>query len=172
MALSNTLLLSYQIEYQTTDITILELCEKYNISTKDLKGYTKWEKENLPEVEAEETIVTDIQTITEPTTLVEESKTIVTDIQTITEPLGIEPDSNTNSEVDKLRDDINSFKTKAMAECLRWMDNDAEYGEVKEFKDIVSIVDKLEQSISDKKPENETPQIQIQINNIMSKYAD
>jgi len=152
MALSNTLLLSYQIEYQTTDITILELCEKYNISTKDLKGYTKWEKENLPEVEAEETIVTDIQTITEP--------------------LGIEPDSNTNSEVDKLRDDINSFKTKAMAECLRWMDNDAEYGEVKEFKDIVSIVDKLEQSISDKKPENETPQIQIQINNIMSKYAD
>jgi len=50
MKIPVTLLLNYQIEFETSDITIEQLCEKYDVTTKQLKGYTKWSKsKRLPQ---------------------------------------------------------------------------------------------------------------------------
>ena len=40
----DTLLLSYKIEYETTPITIEEMCTKYQLQLKDLKGHKTWSK--------------------------------------------------------------------------------------------------------------------------------
>jgi uncharacterized protein (DUF433 family) len=44
--MDNALLLSYQIEYETTNISKEELVDKYNITPKDLKGSEHWAKRN------------------------------------------------------------------------------------------------------------------------------
>ena len=45
--MNKILLKSYEIEYKTTNISINDLCDKYQITTKDLKGHKKWEKNLL-----------------------------------------------------------------------------------------------------------------------------
>lgn len=42
--MTKVLLQSIQVEYEQTSITIEEIKRKYSCTTKDLKGYTKWEK--------------------------------------------------------------------------------------------------------------------------------
>jgi len=42
--MTKALLKNIQIEYEHTNTSIEELCEQYGCTTKDLKGYTKWEK--------------------------------------------------------------------------------------------------------------------------------
>lgn len=62
------ILQSYKIEYETTDITIPDLCEKYNITTKQLKGYTKWIKAVEPTNTIEIQPTEPAKVLTEPTT--------------------------------------------------------------------------------------------------------
>lgn len=42
--MTKALLRTIQAEYEHTEATIQELCEKYSCTTKDLSGYTKWDK--------------------------------------------------------------------------------------------------------------------------------
>jgi len=44
MALGKARLKLYQIEFETTPISIEALCGKYSLTTSDLAGYTKWKK--------------------------------------------------------------------------------------------------------------------------------
>ena len=139
MKIPNSLLLQYQEEYETTPgLTIDQICKKYEVETKQLKGYTKWAKRNqetnkLPEIQ--EPINSTIVIATE----------------------------------EALSKDIDEFKTLAMAHALKFMRNDAEFAEVKEFKDMVSIVGTIEASIKDIKPENT---INIAIQNIVKEFKD
>jgi len=134
MKIPNSLLLKYQAEYETTpDLTIDQICEKYEVETKQLKGYTKWTKR-----------ATEIQELPE------------------TKPLVIATEET-------LSKDIAEFKTLAMAHALKFMRNDAEFAEVKEFKDMVSIVGTIEASIKDTKPENV---INIAIQSIVKEFKD
>tara|TARA_R110000851_G_scaffold333042_2_gene510869 strand:- start:929 stop:1366 length:438 start_codon:yes stop_codon:yes gene_type:complete len=139
--LPNTLLLTYQAEYESDpDITIDMLCDKYSISTKQLKGYTKWAK-------------TTDNTISAPTTII--SNPIV--------PL-VKPK-------EELLLDIDTFKALAVAHAIKFMNNDAEFAEVKEFKDMVAIVDSLEKSYKDDKNPTGTT-INIAIQNLVEKFQD
>lgn len=47
--MTRSLLRTIQAEYEHTNATIGMLCEKYDCTTKDLKGYTTWKKTVLSE---------------------------------------------------------------------------------------------------------------------------
>ena len=134
-------LLSYQIEYETSDITIIELCDKYQVKKKQLKGYTKWKK---PQHEEKELIVPEaypivLEAINQP----DEENTLLTSIQL--------------------------FKKRAVEYALDSI-TEPQYLEIREFKDLVSIIDTVEKSIKGTEGGNNTVNIMVQ--NIMNKYAD
>jgi len=137
MKLPNELLLTYQAEYeQNQDMTIQDLCDKYSVTTKQLKGYTKWKKP-IASTEVLEPIAT--AEVIEPVAPIE------------------------------ITDDIESFKKLAISHALKFMRDDVEFAEVKEFKDMVSIVGTIEASYKDTKPENT---INIAIQNIVKGFQD
>jgi len=157
MKIPNSLLLTYQEEYETTpDLTIANLCEKYEVETKQLKGYTKWTKRVLVP-EGTSTLDT-LDKLPEPPVNSEHSLSRERE----STPLVIATE-------EALGKDIDEFKTLAMAHALKFMRNDAEFAEVKEFKDMVSIVGTIEASIKDTKPENT---INIAIQNIVKEFKD
>lgn len=144
MKLPATLLLTYQAEYETTpDFTIDDLCQKYDVTTKQLKGHDSWAKR-----------------LQEPTKLPEPTET--------------NNDIIANSNIDKpstaeTLDDIEEFKQLAIAHAVKFMKDDVRFAEVKEFKDMVAIVDSIEKSYKDTKPENT---INIAIQNIVKEFKD
>lgn len=148
MTLPHTLLLTYQIEYETTDISIESLCTKYDVQTKQLKGYTKWAK-RLGE-----------QNIVEPT-----------QADIITSPIGTQlQDLKIPKDTEELLESIEDFKRKAVAHAIKFMKDDAEFAEVKEFKDMVAIVDSIEKSYKDTKDTG--PTVNILIQNLTEKFQD
>lgn len=151
MKLPITLLLNYQIEYEKTpDLTIPELCEKYSVETKQLPGYTKWQKETSPTQLTEATIVTEA------------------------EPLAPAPKDNKDFILAKdeaeLLSQVDEFKTLAMAHALAFMKNDAEFAEVKEFKDVVKIVLDVESSV--RVTDTPTTNINILVQNLSKRFDD
>lgn len=142
-----TLLLSYQIEYENTDITIDELCSKYDVTTKQLKGYTKWSKKTSETNELPE--------------LIEPSKPIVTK-----KPADI----TIVNDKEQVLSDIDEFKRLAVAHAVKFIKDDAEFAEVKEFKDMVAIVDSIEKSYKDTKEQG--PTINIAIQNLVERFKD
>ena len=140
MKIPATLLLNYQIEYETTDITIDALCAKYDITTSALKGHQGWTKRTI------------------------ETTTHLPSVPTSEHKLVSSKPSNK-----QIIDNIQEFKELAMEHALKFMRNDAEFAEVKEFKDMVSIVGTIEASYKDDKPENT---INIAIQNIVKDFTD
>ena len=144
MILPTTLLLTYQAEYETTpDLTIAMLCDKYSVETKQLKGYTKWKKR-----ESEVDIIATTDIIATPA--------LATDI--------IVKDKA------DLLNDIDEFKQMAVKHAIEFMHNDIGFAEVKEFKDMVAIVDSIEKSYVVK--DDTGPTINILIQNLAEKFKD
>lgn len=67
---------------------------------------------------------------------------------------------------------IEKFKELALDHCIHFMEKDAKFAEVKEFKDIVAIVDTLEKSYQKADPNSGKPTINIMINNLMERFKD
>ena len=157
--MTKILLKSYQNEYQNTDISIEDLCLKHSLSTSELKGYTKWAKVTLPETNTDKP---------EQSADSEQSQDIIV-LPTPSEGL---PETNIVTVTQKeVLQDIDAFKKQAMKECLRFIKDDARYAEVKEFKDMVAIVDSIEKSYKDTKdPEGTT--INVLIQNLTQKFKD
>jgi len=154
--MTKILLQSYKNEYQTTDISIEDLCLKYDISTSDLKGYTKWDKT----ISQESTIV-----LPKDSEEISETQTEALDVTVIDKP------EEVNKTQKEILADIDTFKKQAVKECLRFIKDDARYAEVKEFKDMVAIVDSIEKSYKDTKdPEGTT--INVLIQNLTQKFKD
>ena len=149
MKLPNTLLLAYQTEYETTDISIEDLCAKYDIQTKQLKGYTNWVKRQEEPLQGD---TSEVQVIDIPK---DTSKVQVIDIPKDTE---------------ELLENVEEFKKLAVAHAVKFMKNDAEFAEVKEFKDMVAIVDSIEKSYKDVK--SNEPTINVLIQNLTQKFRD
>jgi len=140
--LPKALIQAYKSEFEQTDITIDELCHKYEVDKEQIVGYEEWTK-NIVEPQLEQT----------PVTLVtQENNTLVT----------IEEESD-------ILDDVENFKKLAMAHAIKFMKQDAEYAEIKEFKDMCKVVLDIEASYKDSKPEN---QINIAIQNIIKDFKD
>lgn len=116
--MENTLLKSYQIEYETTPITIDELANKYDISKDQLKGHDTWTKL--------QPTTTNVPTQTETKT----SQSLV---------------SHTEQEP-TIMEDINTFKQAAIKKAISFMSNEADYASVKEIKDMTSLVMEIEKS--------------------------
>lgn len=149
--LPNDLILDYQIEYQTTDITIAKLCEKYGVQTKQLPGYTKWEKQAKEQTAIVELV--DIIDIAPPPVARPEHRDIVL-----------------ATDKTEILSQVSEFKALAMAHALKFMNDDSEFSEVKEFKDVVAIVDSIEKSYKDIKLDGTT--INIAIQNIVKDFKD
>ena len=139
--MTKLLLTQYRLEYETDpDITIEQLVEKYNLKLEDLKGYEEWAK---PHDNNPYHTHNDIVPY-EHTSLVPPSK--------------------------DLEGDIKTFKEKAIAHCLAFIEKDARFAEVKEFKDIVSIVDSIDKSL--KGTNDGGPTINVLVQNIAERFVD
>jgi len=155
--MTKILLQSYKNEYQTTPISIEDLCIKYSLDIEELKSKTdidKWEKlytppETINEAEAEEHL--DIIVLPENKLDKSETKILTTK--------------------EEILEDIDEFKKKAVKECLRFIKDDARYAEVKEFKDMVAIVDSIEKSYKNSDT-NEGTTINVLIQNLTQKFKD
>jgi len=164
--MNKLLLASLQIEYETTDINIDDLCLKHKTTRKELKGYTLWNKRDGIQEKVSDAI-TDI--ITEP---IQEKVPVITDnnltVQTTpdTPTIDIPPVI-----VVDIKEQITTFKEKAMKEAIRFMDNDMKFAEVKEFKDMVAIVDSIDKSLQkDNSGQGQT--INIMVQNLTERYKD
>lgn len=138
------MLAAYREEYEATPgLTIDELLAKYDITTKDIKGYTKWEKRTAPKPVAPKPLPSTTPIATPPADLLEKKTP---------------------------QEAIEEFKELALDHALKFMKNDARFAEVKEFKDIVAIVDSLEKSYN--KTADTGPTINILVQNLMERFKD
>lgn len=157
--------LAYKAEYeQNLTITLDELLAKYQLAKEDLPGCETWTKPN-----------SSIQTIekAKPKKKVKVIDKVLAsiDTQTITPAIDktILPETQaTEAQLKK----IESFKELALDHCLNFMVKDSKFSEVKEFKDIVAIVDSLEKSYQKADPDAGKPTINIMINNLLERFSD
>jgi len=167
--MTDTLLLSYQIEYETTSISLEDLKEKYNLTDKDLKGSSTWVKSindnnNDTIVPTNNTIVpTNTDSIVPNTN----DKTIVPTNDTDNT---IVPTNNSNVEFDnsKFERDIQSFKEQALKYCKDFMALEAAHASTKEVKDIVAII----ASIEPKQQAQSTTQVNVLVQNLAERFKD
>lgn len=163
------MILAYKAEYEhNPTITIDELLTKYSITLEDIAGYETWIKPG------QENIV-----ITTPTKKPKRVKAIDKVLANLDKPIEVlppivptipvEPESMaTEVQLQK----IENFKNLALDHCLKFMQKDAQFSEVKEFKDIVAIVDSLEKSYQKVDPDAGKPTINILVQNLMERFQD
>jgi len=167
--MTKLLLASYRIEFETTDITIDKLCFKHNLKTSDLKGYTSWSKREGIEQQAE--------TTPEDTNATKQELEQLAIIDSITEQTTqtiiptIVPTLQDSKKPTTITDKIVTFKEKAMDEALRFMETDVKFAEIKEFKDMVNIVDSIDKSFQKVDP-NAGPTINILVQTLTERYKD
>ena len=139
--MTKLLLTQYRLEYETTDITKDELISKYSIDPTTLKGHEDWIKPHQlgPEDYPSQELVTVDNRLT------------------------------TKEVKASVKDNISEFKELAMEHCLTFMKNDVRFAEVKEFKDIVSIVTSIESSGKD---DTTGTTINVLVQNITEGFRD
>ena len=145
--MTKALLQAYKIEYETTDISMAHLCDKYNIAICELSGCESWTKS----IENHKT-----------------SRDIVKE-QKATPPAEQQPIPLANSK-EQVLDNIEEFKQLAIKHAVRFIKEESQYADVKEFKDMVSIVDSIEKSYNSNKETGTTVNIAIQ--NLVNRYKD
>lgn len=165
-----TLLLTYQAEYENTpELTVEQICEKYCVNQGQLKGWQTWEKvipddiESMPQVEVLDAKV-------DTSTSIDSQRLPRIAIQQLPD---IPLDTQLTIEDTPVLKDIAQFKELAVAHALKFMRNDAEFAEVKEFKDMVAIVDSLEKSyVAKKNPDDAKITVNIAIQNLVERFRD
>ena len=173
-------------EYETTSITIDELCLYHGVLLKELKGYKNWKKRaDIEEVDVSHLLVSEVEpevpapsgvsaleeASAEP--VIEEvpqasTPPITTTTQATTLPAVIDNDADI---VEEIRADIKTCKRLAMARCKEFLINDAKFAEVKEIKDIVSIVNDIDKSMQVVKVAD-GPTVNVYINNLINNFRD
>lgn len=126
----------YKEEYETTSLSIEQLCEKYSIQIEELGDISDWIKVD----------------VTPPAVLSVEAPLISTPIEKLPE------------QDELLKSDILDFKKKTVKECLARL-RMAQTLETKELKDLVTVVDIVDKSLrSTKEGQNVNVLIQNIIN--------
>lgn len=160
---------AYQAEYEHTDISIIDLLEKYQLTKDDIKGYEDWRKPGevhiVPIESKPKRKVTKKQAIVDK--IVER---VVTPTEVITTQ-DIDKLPQTEASDSNLKK-IEEFKELALDHCLKFMKKDAQFSEVKEFKDVVAIVNTLETSYQKTDPDAGKPTINILVQNLVERFKD
>lgn len=164
-------------EYETTNITIDELCLYHGVLPKELKGYKNWKKyANIEEVDVSHLLVSEVE---EPQAPVLEDDPVIEEVpQTSTPPITTTTQATplpaviaNDTDIEEIRADIKTCKRLAMARCKEFLTNDAKFAEVKEIKDIVSIVNDIDKSMQVVKVEDGAT-VNVYINNLINNFRD
>lgn len=164
-------------EYETTGITIDELCLYHGVLLKELKGYKNWKKHaNIEEVDISHLLISEVEpevpaleeASAEP--VIEEVTQASTTPTTQATILPAVIDNDTDI-VEEIRADIKTCKRLAMARCKEFLTNDAKFAEVKEIKDIVSIVNDIDKSMQVVKVADGAT-VNVYINNLINNFRD
>jgi len=172
---------AYKAEYETTPITIEALIAKYDLSPEDIKGHETWisflnppkpavATKPKPKTKKQAKVDTIIDSISEPTTIAPSA--IVTTPLAKQELSLLASQANETIATEVQLEKIANFKELALDHCIRFMSQDAKFAEVKEFKDIVAIVDSLEKSYQKIDPDAGKPTINILVQNLMERFTD
>jgi hypothetical protein len=153
--------LAYKAEYeQNLTITLDELLAKYSLTYEDLPGCETWTKPS--------TIQTLVIPAKKPKRVKAIDKILASTIVTQSKQELLATSEPTDIQLRK----IESFKELAVEYCLNFMAKDVRFSEVKEFRDIVNIMDSLEKSYQKADPGAGKPTINILINNLMERFSD
>lgn len=71
-----------------------------------------------------------------------------------------------------VQEKISAFKEAALDHCISFMAKDAKFAEVKEFKDIVAVVDSIEKSYQKADTKDRGPTINILVQNLTERFRD
>lgn len=153
-------------EYETTTITIDELCLYHGVQLKELKGYKSWKKiaQAEPTIDIagflEDESQPEISTTTEP---------VIEEVASLPAPQLL-PVPTQTLDIAQLKLDIGTCKQLAITRCKDFLTNDAKFAEIKEIKDVVAIVSDIDKSIAG------TPQggttVNVLINNLIASFRD
>lgn len=164
-------------EYETSSITIDELCLYHGVLLKELKGYKNWKKRaDIEEVDVSHLLVSElpepIPTIAEVEPVIEEVPQVsTTPITAQTTPQLPAVIDNGLDIIEEIRADIKTCKRLAMARCKEFLTNDAKFAEVKEIKDVVSIVNDIDKSLQVVKVADGAT-VNVYINNLINNFRD
>ena len=164
-------------EYETSSITIDELCLYHGILLKELKGYKNWKKRaDIEEVDVSHLLVSELP---EPVTTIAEVEPVIEEVpQVSTIPITAQTTpqlpaviDNDSDIIEEIRADIKTCKRLAMARCKEFLTNDARFAEVKEIKDVVSIVNDIDKSLQVVKVADGAT-VNVYINNLINNFRD
>lgn len=164
-------------EYETSSITIDELCLYHGVLLKELKGYKNWKKRaDIEEVDVSHLLVSELP---EPVTTIAEVEPVIEEVpQVSTIPITAQTTpqlpaviDNDSDIIEEIRADIKTCKRLAMARCKEFLTNDARFAEVKEIKDVVSIVNDIDKSLQVVKVADGAT-VNVYINNLINNFRD
>jgi hypothetical protein len=138
-------------------LAIAQIKEAYSLTNDDLPGHETWIAKPTKNKRTKK-----IDKVLEATAGNSEQPGVIV----------VKPSLPVTPAVDSQLEKIENFKKLALDHCIHFMEKDAKFAEVKEFKDIVAIVDTLEKSYQKTDPEAGKPTINIMINNLMERFKD
>lgn len=90
-------------------------------------------------------------------------------VVTIAQPLAEIPEAEQDESITRVLEKISSFKEKAVDYALDMM---SMVGDTKELKDLISSVTAIEATYKDLRPKDNTPVINIAIQNLVDRFRD
>ena len=156
-------------EYETTSITLEDLCVYHGVLLKELKGHKTWKKlaTIVEGPDFSHLLVSEIEGPSPITITVEPEITEVPALPPTQLPVVVEE----KFDIAALRETINDCKKLAIDRCKEFLLVDAKYAEIKEIKDVVAIVSDVDKSLQTiKLPEGST--VNVYINNLINNFRD
>ena len=154
MSLPARLLRAYQLEYESSDLSLEDICVKYHVSMDELKGSDKWTKVTTNQVEILDKPQKRSSAMTRVATNIAETQLAPEEI----------PQDN------EITDSIAEFKKLALGYAIKFMKENVEFADVKEFKDIVSVVDTIERSYKGNTQAGTTVNVAVQ--SLVDRFSD
>lgn len=155
VALLNLMKLEYEAGAEID--TILD---KYKI-TKEQLGEPEWLSKPR---------VTILPALNKTPASIEPNKTLAPAVVTIAQPASLDlNEAEQDESVTRILEKISSFKEKAVDYALDMM---SMVGDTKELKDLISSVTAIEATYKDLRPKDNTPVINIAIQNLVDRFRD
>jgi len=157
---------AYKIEFETTNITIDELYEKYNITAQDLGSTASWEKRASVTLSKEEAFKQKIKPELSPEAEANSSPKAAPVKRTTPSKLVVDGE-------DDMLASIQETKALVLTSTKQFFeDYTASDVTTKEFKDMVGVLKDMEMSELTRQGKNTGPTVNILIQNLTEKFKD